>query len=236
MDPHERTAPAGRSEQEILIAAGEEPIAGTLVMPSDATALVLFAHGSGSSRFSPRNIAVADFLNLSGIATLLLDLLTPQEAELNSHTGRFRFDVDLLASRLIAGVTQCSETEELKDLPVGFFGASSGAAAAIIAAVDSPVPIGAIVSRGGRPDLARWALRRLTSPTLLIVDGKDPEVIEFNRKALMMMRTITALEIVPGATHLFEEPGALERVAELANDWFVRYLTETARSWEDSAP
>ncbi len=215
-----------KEEQELVIAVGEESIAGSLVMPPSAVGLVLFAHGSGSSRFSPRNRFVSDFLNDAGLATLLLDLLTPREARIDAYTTQFRFDIELLASRLVTATRRCMEIEELQNLPYGYFGASTGAAAALIAEVQSPVPITAIVSRGGRPDLAADVLPRVRAPTLLIVGGNDDVVIELNRRALALIKAPKALEIIPGATHLFEEPGALERVAELSRDWFLRLLKD----------
>jgi pimeloyl-ACP methyl ester carboxylesterase len=214
--------------QELTIDVGEEePMAGTLTLPDQMAGLVLFAHGSGSSRFSPRNIFVADYLNEAGLGTLLLDLLTPSEAREDEYNARFRFDIDLLASRLLAGTRHCAESNGLRNIPFGYFGASTGAAAALIAEVDSPVPIAAIVSRGGRPDLAAPALSRVRAPTLLIVGGNDDVVIGLNRQALAALTSTKQLEIVPGATHLFEEPGTLERVAELSRDWFRRHMTHT---------
>lgn len=213
-----------KGEQEFVIPVGDESIAGSLVMPPSAVGLVLFAHGSGSSRFSPRNRFVSDFLNDAGLATLLLDLLTGREARIDAYTTEFRFNIELLASRLVVATRRCMEIPELQNLPYGFFGASTGAAAALIGEVQSPVPIGAIVSRGGRPDLAADVLPRVKAPTLLIVGGNDDVVIDLNRRALALINAPKALEIVPRATHLFEEPGALERVAALSRDWFLRFL------------
>lgn len=197
---------------------------GDLVVPEGAAGLVVFAHGSGSSRFSPRNRFVAGRLQESGMATLLVDLLTREEEPEDLHTGRFRFDVDLLARRLLAAVRWAADQPDLAGLPVGLFGASTGAAAALRAAADAPERVAAVVSRGGRPDLARDALPRVRAPTLLIVGGADEPVLVLNRQALGLLLCEKRLEVVPGAGHLFEEPGALERVAELACRWFVRCL------------
>jgi pimeloyl-ACP methyl ester carboxylesterase len=169
---------------------------------------------------------VADQLNEAGLGTLLLDMLTQSEAREDEYTAQFRFDIDLLASRLLVATRYCDELSDLRDLPFGYFGASTGAAAALIAEVDSPVPIAAIVSRGGRPDLAARVLSRVRAPTLLIVGGEDDVVIGLNRQAFAMLTAQKELEIVPGATHLFEEPGTLERVAELSRDWFIRHMTQ----------
>jgi len=192
---------------------------GTLAEPDDAQAIVLFAHGTGSSRFSPRNRFVADELNGAGLATLLIDLLTPEEEHAERVTRHLRFDIGLLAERLLAATDA-----EQSGLPLGYFGASTGAAAALVAAAERPKRVGAVVSRGGRPDLAGEALGRVLAPTLLIVGGDDRLVLELNREAMEQLGAERELEIVPGATHLFEEPGALERVAELARDWFTRHL------------
>jgi putative phosphoribosyl transferase len=192
---------------------------GMLAEPDDAQAIVLFAHGTGSSRFSPRNRFVADELNGAGLATLLIDLLTPEEEHAERVTRHLRFDIGLLAERLLAATDA-----EQSGLPLGYFGASTGAAAALVAAAERPKRVGAVVSRGGRPDLAGEALGRVLAPTLLIVGGDDRLVLELNREAMEQLGAERELEIVPGATHLFEEPGALERVAELARDWFTRHL------------
>ena len=194
-------------------------VAGRLVIPAHATGVIVFAHGSGSSRLSPRNLAVAESLNERGLGTLLFDLLTDDEAQ----DRRNVFDVPLLGSRLRAARAWLKTVPEAADLPVGLFGASTGAAAAITAAAHDH-SIGAIVSRGGRPDLAEASLPQVTAPTLLIVGGLDDLVIDLNRQAMARMRCDTALDIVPGATHLFEEPGALERVSELAGTWFEHHL------------
>jgi dienelactone hydrolase len=185
----------------------------------------VFAHGSGSGRFSPRNRAVAGVLVDAGLATLLMDLLTAREEAEDLATGHLRFDVALLGRRVVATIDWLAADAEAKDLPVGLFGASTGAAAALIAAADRPQRVGAVVSRGGRPDLAGEALQRVTAPTLLIVGGNDLEVLRLNQLVLPALAGEARLEIVPGATHLFEEPGALARVAVLARDWFLRHLT-----------
>jgi len=187
--------------------------------------LVLFAHGSGSSRLSPRNRYVAQSLNASGLATLLVDLLTPDEEAIDRRTGELRFDIEPLAERLI-GVTDWSiRYPETRPLRIGYFGASTGAAAALIAAAERRGVVAAVVSRGGRPDLAGSALSRVRAPTLLIVGGNDTAVIELNRAAFAQLRAEKLLVIVPGATHLFEEPGALDEVEREAREWFLRYLT-----------
>lgn len=195
-----------------------------LAIPSGAKGIVLFAHGSGSSRFSPRNRAVASRLQDAKIATLLLDLLTIDEERAEAATGQFRFDIGLLTSRLVAATRWVGQQPELRSLPIAYFGASTGAAAAIAAAAALPTTVRTVVSRGGRPDLADKALEALTVPTLLIVGGMDTVVINLNRDALGRLRCVKKLEIVPRAGHLFEEPGALEQVSQLARDWFERYL------------
>jgi len=211
---------------EILIPAGDEvTLAGTLGLPEGATGVVLFAHGSGSSRFSPRNRYVARFLESRGLGTLLIDLLSAAEEEAERSTRHLRFDIDLLAARLTAATAWVVRDERTRSLAVGYFGASTGAAAALVAAAHSPTTISAVVSRGGRPDLAGEQLPRVQCPTLLIVGGDDVPVIRLNREALRQLRCETKLEIVPGATHLFEEPGALDAVAALAATWFEQHLT-----------
>lgn len=195
-----------------------------LQVPAETCGIVLFAHGSGSGRLSPRNRYVADQLNKAGLATLLLDLLTEEEEEIDLRTRHLRFDIGLLADRL-SGATDWLRVEaDLRGYPVGYFGASTGAAAALIASVQHPTVVQAVVSRGGRPDLAVDTLQRVTAPTLLIVGGLDLEVIDVNEEAMSQMRSETRMEIVPGATHLFEEPGKLDEVADLAADWFTRHL------------
>jgi putative phosphoribosyl transferase len=198
-----------------------------LAVPAGAKGIVLFAHGSGSSRFSRRNRAVAQNLQDAGFATLLLDLLTPAEEKAEALTGHFRFDIDMLSVRLASVTSWAVAQRELDGLPVGYFGASTGAAAAIVAAAALPQLVGAVVSRGGRPDLAGNALEDLRVPTLLIVGGADTVVIDLNHEALRRLHCIARLEIVPRAGHLFEESGALERVSDLARQWFNEYLVDT---------
>ncbi len=197
---------------------------GNLHLPGGARSVVLFAHGSGSSRHSPRNQFVARALGDVGLGTLLADLLTTHEDALDATTGDLRFDIDLLARRLVAITDWCIGSVEMQERRLGYFGASTGAAAALAAAVERPAVIGAIVSRGGRPDLAAAALPEVRAPTLLIVGGDDHPVLEWNRQALQRLRVEGRLSVVPGATHLFEEPGALEEVARLSADWFRRHL------------
>jgi putative phosphoribosyl transferase len=214
------TAP---SRAEIAVPVGDAVLEGELVVPEGARGIVVFAHGSGSSRHSPRNLRVATALNEAGLGTLLVDLLTPAEERLDRVTAQHRFDIELLARRLVGAVDGVRRSAP--DLAVGLFGASTGAAAALVAAAERPEAVAAVVSRGGRPDLAGAALQRVRAPTLLIVGGEDRQVIELNRQAL---RALAAAEkelvIVPGAGHLFEEPGALDEVARLAAEWFARYL------------
>jgi dienelactone hydrolase len=202
------------------IPAGAAQLEGMLELPASPIGVVLFAHGSGSSRFSPRNNQVAAELRDAGIATLLLDLLTPEE----DAAYRNRFDIDALSGRLHAAVTWLGTEPLTAPLPLGLFGASTGAAAALCVAADSGTGIAAVVSRGGRPDLAGKALAHVIAPTLLIVGGEDGVVVELNRQAFAELKGEKALEIVPGATHLFEEPGTLEQVAVLASSWFVRHF------------
>ena len=201
---------------------------GDLGMPPQPHGLVLFAHGSGSSRHSPRNQFVAAALEDRGFATLLIDLLTPAEEAVDRRTAQLRFDIEMLASRLVAIVDWLRRQPETASLPIGLFGASTGGGAALMAAAARPRDIAAVVSRGGRPDLAGAALPKVTTPTLLIVGALDTPVIQMNRDAMRQMRGEVALDIVPGATHLFEEPGTLERVAELAGVWFDRYLHQSS--------
>jgi putative phosphoribosyl transferase len=208
----------------VRIRSGYVTLEGDLQVPDDATGVVLFAHGSGSSRHSTRNRFVARELQAVGLATLLIDLLTSEEEAVDQHTGHLRFDIPLLAERLVAATHWLGNDPSTRSLKIGYFGASTGAAAALVAASDEPDRVGAVVSRGGRPDLAGDALPRVRAPTLLIVGGRDLTVLELNRAAMALMRTEVRLEIVPGATHLFEEPGALEAVAHLARDWFLRHL------------
>lgn len=198
---------------------------GMLEIPRGAQGIVLFAHGSGSSRHSPRNRAVAQALQEGGLATLLLDLLTVEEEQIDRVTAQLRFDIALLARRLVGATDWLLQQAETSSLRIGYFGASTGAAAALVAAAERPEAVTAIVSRGGRPDLAGTALPSVRAPTLLIVGGLDGPVIDMNQEALEQMRAEKQLRIVPGATHLFEEPGTLEQVARMARDWFVHHLT-----------
>jgi dienelactone hydrolase len=209
----------------VQVPVGDARLHGDLGLPSEALGVVLFAHGSGSSRHSPRNQFVARTLERRRLATLLIDLLTPEEEVVDDRTAEYRFDIPMLASRLVAIVDWLRQRSDTSSLPIGLFGASTGGGAALIAAADRPRQIAAVVSRGGRPDLAGSSLARVTAPTLLIVGALDEPVIQMNRDAMQQMRrSDVTLEIVPGATHLFEEPGTLEQVATLAGDWFVRHL------------
>lgn len=210
---------------EVQIHAGHAVLSGNLDIPEGATALVVFAHGSGSSRHSPRNQFVARTLNNAGLATLLFDLLTHEEEAIDMHTRELRFNINLLAERLVYATKWAKQQPPTRDLRIGYFGSSTGGAAALVAAIDCRQDVGAVVSRGGRPDLAGDALPKVQVPTLLIVGGNDDIVIELNEQARDRMRCEVKLEIIPGATHLFEEPGALEKVAKLASDWFSRHLT-----------
>jgi putative phosphoribosyl transferase len=214
-------------ERLVRVAAGQVTLEGNLSLPERARGIVLFAHGSGSSRHSPRNRYVARVLNEAKLATLLVDLLTPDEEAVDLRTAHLRFDIGLLAGRLVGVTDWLTQYPDTRELRIGYFGASTGAAAALVAAAQHPDAVGAIVSRGGRPDLAGPALARVRAPTLLIVGGNDFEVVELNRRALAPLRCEKRLEIVPGATHLFEEPGALEEVARLAREWFERHLMPT---------
>lgn len=216
------------AERNVHVAVGRAFLAGDLVRPESAGGLVLFAHGSGSSRKSPRNRYVAGVLQEAGFATLLMDLLTQDEERAERAGARRRFDIDLLARRLIGAAEWVDANPDTAGLAVGYFGASTGAAAALVAAAERPERVQAIVSRGGRPDLAGAALPRVAAPTLLIVGSLDDVVIELNRAALARLAIEARLEIVPGATHLFEEPGTLEEVARLARDWFHRHLRRRA--------
>jgi putative phosphoribosyl transferase len=211
-------------EQSLQIPAGDVALDADMAVPEPATGVVLFAHGSGSSRHSPRNRYVAGELQASGLATVLVDLLTPAEEQLDARTGRLRFDVGLLAARVMALTDWVTEYGPTAGLPVGLFGASTGAAAAMVAAAQRPGPVAAVVSRGGRPDLGGEYLCSVVQPTLLVVGARDTAVIEFNRKAMRKLRGEARLEVIAGASHLFSEPGALELVARLARDWFNRYL------------
>jgi putative phosphoribosyl transferase len=209
---------------EVQIPAARAVLSGNLTIPENAVALVLFAHGSGSSRHSPRNQFVARTLNRAGLGTLLFDLLTPEEEALDIYTREHRFNIGLLAERLVHATNWARQQDQTRDLRIGYFGSSTGGAAALVAAAELPQNVGAVVSRGGRPDLAGDALPKVQAATLLIVGGNDDIVIELNEMARDQMRCEVKLEIVPGATHLFEEPGALEQVAKLASDWFSLHL------------
>ncbi|MHA3771276.1 dienelactone hydrolase family protein [Verrucomicrobiota bacterium sgz303538] len=211
-------------QSEVRIPAGEVTLAGTLTIPTDACGVVLFAHGSGSSRHSPRNRAVARTLNHAGLATLLFDLLTSEEEAVDTYTAHLRFDIGLLAERLRYAAEWARQEPGLQHLALGYFGSSTGGGAALVAAADDPEHVKAVVSRGGRPDLAGEALPDVKAPTLLVVGGDDAVVIELNREAMERMSCEVVLKLIPGATHLFEEPGTLDKVADLASDWFVQHL------------
>jgi len=211
------------TETSVVVAAQDADLDGDLTVPDQARALVLFAHGSGSSRRSPRNRAVAEVLQASGLATLLFDLLTPAEEEIDLRTRALRFDIELLARRLGAATDWADGQPELRSLPPAYFGASTGAAAALVAAAERPA-VQAMVSRGGRADLAGERLPLVQAPTLLIVGSRDELVVDLNRQAAARMQAHVELEIVEGATHLFEEPGTLEAVADLARDWIIRWV------------
>jgi dienelactone hydrolase len=220
----EHDPPTGE-ERLVRVAAGGVTLEGNLVVPPRARGIVLFAHGSGSSRHSPRNRFVAQALQTAGLATLLIDLLTAEEEVIDERTRELRFDIGLLAERLVGASEWLGNATETRDLTLGYFGASTGGGAALVAAAERQDDVGAVVSRGGRPDLAGAALPHVRAPTLLIVGGDDEVVIGMNEAAMARMTSaVVQLEIVPGATHLFEEPGKLEIVAGLARDWFVKYL------------
>lgn len=208
----------------VKVTAGSVTLDGNLAIPDEASGLVLFAHGSGSSRFSPRNRMVAGVLREGGLATLLIDLLTAEEEEVDLRTRRLRFDIDLLAQRLAGATDWLRQNPATQDLAIGYFGSSTGAAAALIAAARRPDAVAAIVSRGGRPDLADKFLPQVQAPTLLIVGGFDDAVLDLNRRALSLLASEKQMQVIPGATHLFEERGALEDVARLAAEWFRRHL------------
>lgn len=218
----------GGTLRPISLRIGDQWLHGDLGLPPEPRGLVLFAHGSGSGRHSPRNQFVARVLERHGLATLLVDLLTEAEDAVDRETAQFRFDIEMLAGRLVAIVDALKHGEATASLPVGLFGASTGGGAALVAAAERPKDVVAVVSRGGRPDLAAGALPRVVAPTLLIVGGLDREVLQMNRDAMARMRGEVELEIVPGATHLFEEPGTLEQVAALAAGWFRRHFAETS--------
>ena len=216
-------------EREISIPVEKGTIAGTLVVPPNAARIVIFAHGSGSSRLSPRNQFVAEALQQVRMATLLMDLLTAEEDSVDQYTAEHRFDIGLLAKRVMLATDWVLDQPDWAEFKIGYFGASTGAAAALVAAAKRP-KVQAVVSRGGRPDLAGDALRAMKAPTLLIVGGDDAEVIELNRQALAQLQCEKRIEIVPGASHLFEEPGTLEQVARLAQNWFAAHVGANQRA------
>jgi putative phosphoribosyl transferase len=213
-----------RTVESVQIPVGARSLAGDLAVPAGVRGLVIFAHGSGSNRISPRNRHIADVLDRGELATLLVDLLTLEEEETDLRTGRLRFDMTLLASRLVAFCSWAQRVPKLRGLPVGLFGASTGGGAALLAAAQQPRSVRAVVARGGRPDLAGSAIRRVMAPTLLIVGERDEHVLDINRHAVERMLTEVRLEVVPGATHFFEEAGTLDQVGQLAADWFRERL------------
>ena len=220
----DRTLTQHSQEHLVSVTAGKVNLEGNSMIPNGAMGVVLFAHGSGSSRHSPRNRYVAGVLQQAGLATLLIDLLTAEEEEIDLRTRHLRFDIGLLASRLVGATNWLQQNPDTCNLKVGYFGASTGAGAALVAAAERPGSVQAIVSRGGRPDLAGSALSHVKAPTLLIVGGYDTPVIAMNEDALAQLHSVKRLEIIPRATHLFEEPGKLAAVAQLASEWFTYYL------------
>ncbi len=214
-----------QQREEIVLQAGNDKLNGTLSIPEGATALVMFAHGSGSSRFSSRNKIVAAEINKAGLATLLFDLLTAQEDTTDQLTSEFRFNLPLLSGRLIDSIRWLQHYESSKHMPIGLFGTNTGAAAALIAAAEFPDKVGALVSLGGRTDQAVEALPGVRAPTLLIVGGYDDEALQANREATSLLSAEHRLEVVPAATHSFREPGCLEQATQLALDWFLKYLS-----------
>jgi putative phosphoribosyl transferase len=212
-------------EQLVHVSTAGVTLEGDLSIPAGAAGIVLFAHGSGSSRFSSRNRYVAQFLRETGLGTLLIDLLTAPEEAIDDRTRHLRFDIEMLAERLVGTAEWLSQNPSTRNLTIGMFGASTGAGAALVAAAGKPKLVAAVVSRGGRPDLAGASLPHVQAPTLLIVGSRDTPVIQMNQDAYDLMTCERRLEIVPGATHLFEEPGTLEIAARLARDWFTRYLS-----------
>ena len=215
-------------EREVQVRAGGEILNAILAVPGGARGLVIFAHGSGSGRNSPRNRYVADQLNKEGIATLLLDLLTEDEEAVDRVNSGMRFDIGLLAKRLIGATEWAVRFPATASLRVGYFGSSTGAAAALVAAAQRPDLVSAVVSRGGRPDLSSDFLKYVRAPCLFIVGGEDTQVLEMSAQALENLRTLKSLVVIPGATHLFPEPGALDRAADLAARWFARHLTDVS--------
>ncbi len=232
MTPSTYTRSADAAERTVVVDAGGVALDGDLAVPPGALGLVMFAHGSGSSRHSSRNRYVAEELRQGNLGTLLLDLLTPGEEQVDQRTRHIRFDIGLLTDRLIGAMRWLDTQDDTRALPVGIFGASTGGGAALVAAARRPDRVDAVVSRGGRPDLAAEDLPHVRAPTLLLVGNQDTVVIELNKQAMRHMKGAVRLEVVPGATHLFEEPGTLEQVAGLAREWFVHYLAmdATARS------
>lgn len=232
----EGTSPTGERApadvgRDVPVDTGPVALEGFLGVPGEARGIVVFAHGSGSSRHSPRNQFVAGELQAGGLATLLFDLLTPEEEEVDHRTREHRFDIGLLARRTVGAVDWVAENPETRGLGIGTFGSSTGAPAALIAAAERPGEVGAVVSRGGRPDLAEAALERVRAASLFIVGGRDRQVLELNEEALRRIPGEKRLEVVEGAGHLFEEPGALEEVARLARDWFRDHLTSASAAW-----
>lgn len=221
-----RGSPRGMNIADVTIDLADASLPGDLALPDDPAGVVLFAHGSGSSRHSPRNRAVAAGLNDAGIGTLLIDLLTEEEGRADAVTGELRFDIELLTGRLVGAIDWLASAPPTADYPVGLFGASTGAAAALICAARAADQVSAVVSRGGRPDLAGNALRQVSAPTLLIVGGRDEVVLDLNRQALEQLSGPKRLEVVDGAGHLFEEPGALDEVARLSGDWLIDHLAQ----------
>lgn len=215
------------NNQEVWIASGNVNLEGSLAQPETPRGIILFAHGSGSSRNSPRNQYVAQELNKAGFSTLLFDLLTPDEESTDQESRELPFNITFLAERLIDATQWVAQNLDMQNLKIGYFGASTGAAAALVAAAQFPNAVGAVVSRGGRPDLAGSSLPNVQAPTLLIVGEKDSPVIEMNKQALAELAGEKKLEIVPGASHLFEEPGALEEIAKMARQWFEQYLAKS---------
>ena len=213
-----------KQTQDVIVNAGDVNLEGNLTIPDSAKALVVFVHGSGSSRFSPRNQYVARTLNQAGLATLLFDLLTEDENQIDQLTRELRFNIEMLSERTIAAIDWIAEQSELRGLPIGLFGASTGAAAALNAASERPKQVATVVSRGGRPDLALQNIAKVKAPTLLLVGGLDFQVIEMNRTAANAMNTECKIAIIEGATHLFEEPGTLEQVAQIAQQWIIKHL------------
>lgn len=212
------------TERPVEIEIGDARLHGDLVIPADARGTIIFAHGSGSSRFSRRNRLVASTLRRGNFATLLMDLLSEQEEVIDARTAELRFDIPMLSERVVAAIEWILDDPQTGDLPIGLFGASTGAAAALVAAATVPDEVHAIVSRGGRPDLAGDALPRVTAPTLLIVGGDDTQVITLNKEAMARMTAPVRLQIIPGASHLFEEPGKLNEVAALAQEFYAEHL------------